>query len=659
MVNNEKIGEIQVCYLQQQPESHEGPFLKEERQLIGAVAERLGGLIERKHAEDDRWQRQNQYQSLVNNIPGTTYRCVLDADWTMYYMSKDVEVLTGYPASDFINNVVRTYESVIYPEDSSYVERSVNNAVEAGKPWEIEYRVCHKDGSIRWVYEKGQGVPGQDGKVAFLDGFIQDITANKKAEQEIRALSKFPGENPNPILRVNSDGTVLYSNPAGKLLLGNWGCDVGEKIPEKWQELVVKALESATNSSAAEEEEEEEVNGKIFLFSLAPILDANYVNIYGRNITEYKQSFEKLEYAKELAEAANEAKGQFLANMSHEIRTPMNSIIGFSDILIEEQMPDDQKEYVSLIRESGRHLLELINDILDFSKVEAGKLDVQETVFFLSELVETVESAMRPAAEKKGLKFEIVNRGQLPQQIRSDPNRLRQCLLNLVGNAIKFTDNGCVQVEVSLEGNDDKQFIRFDVEDTGIGIPADSQKKIFESFRQVDGTDSRQYGGTGLGLTITKQLAELLGGEISVKSEFGKGTIFSLVIPTNVETGFQELLENVEEDIQLDDNPKYPGHIEFTGRVLVAEDVLTNQKLIKHLLEKIGFEVTMVDDGNKVVQKALSQSFDLIFMDIQMPNMNGYEATKIIRDNSIKTPIIALTANAMSGDDVNCIRSCA
>ncbi|MBW8018050.1 MAG: response regulator, partial [Planctomycetes bacterium] len=334
-----------------------------------------------------------------------------------------------------------------------------------------------------------------------------------------------------------------------------------------------------------------------------------------------------------------------------------NAIIGFSDLLSDEDLTSEQQQSVSLIRESGKNLMALINDILDVSKIEAGQLSIEVIDCSLAKLLNSVGSLMRPKATEKGLEFKIVESSGLPANIRSDLTRLNQCLINLIGNAIKFTENGCVNVHVSLEEYEGKPFIRFDVEDTGIGIPPDKQEIIFESFVQADGSTNRKYGGTGLGLAVTKQLAEILGGELTLTSKEGKGSTFSLMIPTGLDVIKQPLLEKQNIVSHTDPSQNPAEQPEFSGNVLVAEDVPTNQMLIKSLLKRLGLQVTIVAEGNKALQKALTQEYDLIFIDIMLPHMNGYEVTEAIRKKGVKTLVIALTANAMKGDDKKCLEA--
>ena len=370
---------------------------------------------------------------------------------------------------------------------------------------------------------------------------------------------------------------------------------------------------------------------------------------------QLKTAVDRANKLAEQAIVADVAKSQFLANMSHEIRTPMNAIIGFSDVLAEEKLTENQKQHVGIIRDSSKTLLQVINDILDFSKIEAGKMDVEHIECSLKKLLGNIELMMSPAANGKNLEFKVNYGPHLPAVIKTDPVRIQQCLINLCNNAIKFTKQGHVHLNVSLQEDSDGTQIKFEVEDTGIGIPVEKQETIFEAFMQADGDHTRKYGGTGLGLAIARKLIKLLGGSISLKSIPGKGSTFTIVLPPGVDVNNQPSIgEYVEPDETEDESSDFEQY-QFTGKVLVAEDTPTNQLLIRLLLEKLGIDVTIVENGKEAVEIASDESFDLIFMDMHMPEMSGYEATEVLRQKGLLTPIVALTASAMKGDAEKCM----
>lgn len=368
-----------------------------------------------------------------------------------------------------------------------------------------------------------------------------------------------------------------------------------------------------------------------------------------RNLVE---DFKKM---KDKAEKATAAKSAFLANMSHEIRTPMNGVMGMNDLLLETNLTDEQRELSSMVKKSAKSLLRVINDILDFSKIEAGKMRIEKVPIQLRDFVKEIVQILSFSTNDKGLAIEYTIDEKIPAYLLGDPVRIRQILMNYGGNAVKFTNKGSVSFHAELlEANNGLYTIKFSVKDTGLGIPTEKQKDIFDSFTQGDPSTTRKYGGTGLGLAICRQLAELMGGEVGVESEPDKGSTFWFRI--TLEEGRPE-----EADAHLphSNNVNTPLNLSNKLKILIAEDNQINQIVAKKILEKEGFEVDIVDTGKKALEAVRQNNYAFVFMDIQMPEMDGYEATREIRkieNNSDRhTPIIALTASAMEEDRERCL----
>jgi CheY-like chemotaxis protein/HPt (histidine-containing phosphotransfer) domain-containing protein len=360
--------------------------------------------------------------------------------------------------------------------------------------------------------------------------------------------------------------------------------------------------------------------------------------------------------AKEAAEAASQAKTEFLANMSHEIRTPMTSIIGYADLLLDPKLPAAQRiEHVQTIRRNGEHLVAVINDILDISRIESGKIAIECVETSPAKILAEIASQMRAKAADKRLTFDVEYEGPIPARIRTDSARLRQILLNLVTNAIKFTDQGGVRVITTLDQTDPQTAsLNFRVVDTGIGIGQEKIEAIFAPFKQADSSTTRRFGGTGLGLAISSRLAALLGGRLLVSSETGAGSEFMLSIPVGP-------IERIEwmahpEDM-VSDAPRVAKSADktLTAQVLLAEDGIDNQKLILLHLTRAGADVTVVANGREAIEATNASKFDVILMDMQMPEMDGYEATAKLRASGYTGPILALTAHAMSADRNKCL----
>jgi len=514
------------------------------------------------------------------------------------------------------------------------------------------------------------------------DAFNDMTKALRASRAEIVAAREYTeniiGSMNDTLVVVNPDGVMIRAN---KGLMSLLGYTEEELIGRPFEHILAPGdADSGAPPSAADisglyargivttvEIAYRSRNGRHIpiLFSASALYDSDGTVIgivcVGLDITDRKLSEKALQEAKEAAEAANRAKSQFLANMSHEIRTPMNGVLGMLDLLLESKLEAIQKRFARMAYDSAEKLLSIINDILDFSKIEAGMLDLQHNGFLLRRVIRDVIDLFSLKAQRKGLALRSEVDSKIPDAVEGDATRLRQVLVNLLGNALKFTDRGEVSLDVKLQDTEGETLLlRFEVRDTGKGIAESEMKVIFDAFTQADVSMTRRHEGTGLGLTISRQLVEMMGGAIGVESRQGEGSLFWFTVRLKTGDSFSEKMVAVEETVPKSRPAGLPANVS----VLVAEDNPMNQEMCRFMLEELGCRVEVVQNGARAVEAAAKQDYDLVFMDCQMPEMDGYEATARIRRHESsgekkgrRLPIIALTAHAMQGDREHCLAS--
>ncbi|WP_405600027.1 MULTISPECIES: MHYT domain-containing protein [unclassified Pseudoalteromonas] len=494
-------------------------------------------LTEQRELQRNLVEKEQQYRSLMNNMPGVVFRCKFDENWTMLFISPSVLELTGYQSKEFIEHCIE-FNDLVLKTDQPAILDAINNAIAQKRQYSIEYRIRHRNGKMLWLLDKGTFDFDKHGNPQWIDGVLVDITERK----------------------------------------------------------------------------------------------------------EYEKT---LETAKLQAEEAANAKQSFMANMSHEIRTPMNSIIGFSDLLMDTPLDQEQQKYLITVNNAARSLLRLLNEVLDSAKLERGKLAIEPIHFNLKPVIDSIISTFWLEAKKKNLSLTLNIKESVRTTYCGDADRLRQILTNLIGNAIKFTQRGAVTVTISTTQNG---HLFFEVQDTGIGIVEDRRQAIFQPFEQADGTTTRRFGGTGLGTTISKQLVELMGGTIDLISEVGKGTCFYFSLPLEV-----------GDETKID---YFDGlHTQLPSlRILAVDDIEQNRELLSLLLSRDQHTVIKASNGFEAISMFEQQDFDVILMDIHMPECDGIEATLKIREiekqRQLKyTPIIALTASVLQQDKLTAKKS--
>ncbi|KOR88057.1 PAS domain S-box protein [Paenibacillus solani] len=556
------------------------------------------------------------------------------------------EELMAQPATEYI------YSDCITNKDKLFRSLDESSSINA-----VEKQFVHKDGNLIWASMHVSLVRDeQDQTPLFFISQIVDITDSKVAEQKLQesierytSLKKY---NHDAIISFNLDGRVLNGNQMAEQLTGYKipkliGTRISNLIGERNLSRVLSSMEDyAAVEKAINVIHHKDGHTVEVLATLAPIVIHNKnvgYYIIAKDMTEQK----RLIIEKEAAEKTNKAKSEFLAMMSHEIRTPMNGVIGMTDLILDTELDAEQREYVQIIKKSGTTLLNIINDILDFSKIESGRTELVEETFNIRMALSETLNMILPKALEKNIEVTTSVACDVPTQVYGDMTKLRQVLMNLLTNAIKFTSNGSVSISVQcVKSRAHLALLQFSVTDTGIGVASDKVAQLFEPFYQVDHYMTRQVEGTGLGLAICKKLVQLMGGDIWYERNPNQsGSIFTFTVDFSVETNGG----NTQETGTVHENHSAISDL----KILIAEDNEVNQLVLKKMIQKLGHDSTTVTNGLEAVEAFKRYPYDMVFMDIQMPYMDGMEAVRVIQESAPpdKQPyIVAVTAHAIKGD---------
>jgi PAS domain S-box-containing protein len=622
-------------------------------------------------------RRDERYEMLVEHIPDGFYRSTPAGKFIT--VNRALVKMLGYDSTQELKNV-NIPRDLYFSND----EREIAQSSFAQPDSEtVVFRLKKKNGDEVWVEEKGHIGYDENGQVAYYEGMLRDVTDRKKAEDALRhseELFRLISENAADLIAViDHQGRYLYTNSSFKTLLGYSKDELRNQTifdfihPQEMASARRTFDEAvALKKGCVIETRVQHKNGepRVLAVSCNVILNgagsADRLVMVAHDVTERKQMEIEMQRAKEASEAANRAKSEFLANMSHEIRTPLNGILGYAELLMEEPLTPEQADFLATIHKSGNYLLNLINQILDISKIESHGIELELEPFVLNDIIREKIQFLQPRLSSKGVALNYHFEPGVPSKFCGDATRLAQVILNLLSNAAKFTDAGAISVVVrkgDFDPGDPQRFpLQITVSDTGIGIPADKHEFIFETFTQLDSSSTRKNHGTGLGLAITKKLVEIMGGTIAVDSQINEGSTFTINLPltvcgeaadANFSDSNDQLGANGSGGAPAAETPPAAG---YRAHILLAEDNEVNWRLIQKILARQGYEITVAQSGKAVLKALALQKFDLVLMDMQMPEMDGFETTQIIRKNPQlqRLPIIALTAYAMVGDAEKC-----
>lgn len=613
-------------------------------------------ISQRREMEASLRHSEEKFRSLIDNMPGATFRCQVDGMWRLLFISDAIQAMSGWEPEDFLARRIR-FADLVPTNDWHTVQSSILQALADNKPFQVEARLRHRNGSLHWISGSGRGIIDSQGKVLWVDGVLLDTTdrhaRNAEFESTVHAVWRSQA-----VVEFDLQGKVLTANANFLNLTGYSLSDIQDQhhrmfcTPGSTQDPSYGALWArlAGGEIAAGEFLRLGKHGReVWIYATYnPIFDAEghpFKIIKLMTDLSLRRAMEQeLRHAKERAEQAAAARSMFLANMSHEIRTPMNAIIGFTEVLQDSPLDAVQRRHLGTVHHAARSMLRLLNDILDTAKLEKGAVELELTDFSMRELCAQILASLRITAQRKALALQLHYPDTVPDILHGDALRVQQILVNLLGNAVKFTEQGHVTLQVAYH----EGVLALDVQDTGIGIATDKLERIFAPFAQADASTTRRFGGTGLGTTISRQLSEMMQGSISVSSILGQGSTFHVRLPMPLGQATAPPAPTAQ---ACNLRPL---------RILAADDVAHNLELLEITLARSNHRVTVAHGGEEAVALFMQGSFDIVLMDLQMPGVDGLDATRRIRAfeqtaQHRPTPIIALSASVQEQDRRNAL----